>query len=77
MVCCFGSVPAEAMMIMFWARLLFLLGFVFLVGVAGWAVVQITRMKREQAIAIATLNALAARAGLKELIERLQMENRP
>ena len=44
----------------------------FLVGVGVWALVTVQRMNREQAIAIAILETLAARAGLKELIDKIQ-----
>lgn len=53
-------------------RWLFFGGFWFLVGVGVWAVVTITRMKREQAIALSLLRLLAARTGLKEAIDHLQ-----
>lgn len=52
-------------------RLFFLAGFVFLVGVGMWAIVVITRMKREQTVAIALLDAIAAQAGLRRAVDRL------
>lgn len=41
-------------------RWLFLGGFVFLVGVGMWTIVTVTRMKREQAVAIGMLKAMNA-----------------
>lgn len=46
-------------------RWFFLLGFIFLVFVGVWAVIMVTRIKREQAVAIGTLDALAAKAGIQ------------
>lgn len=51
----------------------FILGFFFLVGVGIWAIVTVTRLKREQAIALLILQSLAARAGLKETIDKIQV----
>jgi hypothetical protein len=47
-------------------------GFGFLIAVAMWAVVTITRMRAEQAAAIGMLRVLAARAGLQEALEKVQ-----
>lgn len=56
----------------FLLRWFFFGGFVFLIGVGVWAVITITRMKREQAVALGILNALAASAGLQRATDRLQ-----
>jgi hypothetical protein len=52
---------------------LFLGGFIFLTWVGIWAVITVTRMRREQTIAIGILHAMAARLGLKEAIDKIQV----
>lgn len=62
---------------MTWIQILrwfLLLGFLFQIGVSVWAIMMMIRMRREQAIAIAVLNTLAARAGLKQAIDHIQRE---
>lgn len=49
----------------------FACGLLFLVGVAMWAVVTITRLQRESVVALAVLRTLAASAGLKEAVQLL------
>lgn len=53
-------------------RWVFVLGFVFLVGVGVWAIVTITRMRREQLVALAILNFLSAQAGLRRSTDKLE-----
>lgn len=53
------------------ARFFFFGGFVFLVGVGMWAVVTITRMKREQASAIAMLRTLTEIMVLKDAVQKI------
>lgn len=50
----------------------FTLGFLFLIGVAAWAVVTIERMKRQQAVAVATLNAMSVMLGLQRGTDRIE-----
>lgn len=52
-------------------------GFAFLVGVGAWTIVMVARMKREQAEAMTMLRLLAARAGLREAIEKIAEETTP
>ena len=59
-------------MILFLLRWSLVLSIFFLVGVGLWAIVTVTRMQREQLIAMSLLQTLAARAGLKETIEAIQ-----
>jgi hypothetical protein len=59
---------------MFLVRLFFILGFTFLLVVAVWAVVTITRMQRRQAVAMSILEQLAVRGELKKVIDKLQVE---
>jgi hypothetical protein len=47
-------------------------GFVFLVATGAWAIITVTRMKREQEVALGMLHAMAARMGLKEAIDKIQ-----
>jgi hypothetical protein len=47
-------------------------GFAFLVAVAFWAVIAITRMQHEQAAAMGMLKIMAAKAGLQEAITQVQ-----
>lgn len=53
-------------------RVIFIVGFVLQVLVGAWAIVSITRMRRQQSITLAILNALAARAGIQRTDDRLE-----
>lgn len=53
-------------------RVIFLAGFVLQVIVAAWAIVTLTRMRRQQAITLAILNALAARSGLQRDTDKIE-----
>lgn len=49
---------------------LFLGGFVFLLGVAMWAVVTINRMRHQQLAALSMLTVLSAKAGLEAALDK-------
>lgn len=53
-------------------RVVFVVGFCLQVLLGAWAIVQITRMRRQQAITLAILNALAARAGLQRDTDKIE-----
>jgi hypothetical protein len=59
------------------ARLVFAGGFLFLIVVALWAVVVITRMQRKQAVALAILNTLGARAGYQRDTDHIEAGDVP
>lgn len=52
-------------------RWLFFVGFIFNFWVGAWAVITITRMQHDQAVAVTVLQALAATAGLRDAIVKL------
>jgi hypothetical protein len=47
-------------------------GFAFLIGTCAWVIVSMHRMKREQNVAIGTLNALAASMKLQRVTDTVQ-----
>lgn len=56
-----------------WAWLLFFVfGFIFMVFVAFWGFITMTRMKREHALAVGMLRALVQQADLAEHIKKLE-----
>lgn len=57
-------------------QVLFWIGFAFLIVVAIWTIVTITRMKRDQAIALGTWKLLAAQFGLKDAVDTLHSDSR-
>jgi hypothetical protein len=53
-------------------RLVALLGFVFMIVTCAWLIVTMLRMKREQIVALATLNSIAATLKLQRATDKLQ-----
>lgn len=58
-------------------RAVFYVGFLFLIVVAAWGIIVITRIKREHQVAMSILNALAAKAGLQREGDRIQLGGVP
>lgn len=58
-------------------RFFFLGGFVFLIAVGMWAVVMITRMRREQASAVAMLRTVADLVQMKQAVKDMQDQAHP
>lgn len=58
-------------------RVIFVAGFVLQVLVGAWAIVSVTRMRRQQSITLAILNSLAARAGLQRDGDRIEKGSVP
>lgn len=54
-------------------RWFFFLGFIFLVMTGAWAIVMIARLKREQVVAMALLETIAAQAGLRRAVDKLSL----
>lgn len=53
-------------------RWVFFVGFLFLIMVGVWALIVVTRMQREQTVALGLLNVLAAKAGLQRATDKLE-----
>ena len=58
-------------------RVIFVVGFVLQVVVGVWAIVNVTRMRREQTVTLALLNQLAARAGLQRDTDKIESGHAP
>lgn len=58
--------------VVLWLRIVLLIGFFLQIVVTIWAVVTVTRIKRELQIAALVFDALAERAGMKVAIDKIQ-----
>jgi hypothetical protein len=54
-------------------RWFFFAGFMFVVWVSGWAIITITRLRNEQAVAVTMLKVLMAR-GIRDAVEHMEQD---